>query len=147
MLNIVGNAIKFTPEGGQIDISISELPSQHIDYTTYRFVISDSGIGMEEEFLANIFQPFERAKNSTQSKVDGTGLGMAITKNIVDMMKGQISVSSTLNKGTTFEVILNFKLQQTEAAQFDLVPWQDSAGWSLMTTKAYVKILRPCSKN
>lgn len=119
LLNIVGNAIKFTPEGGQIDISISELPSQHIDYTTYRFVISDSGIGMEEEFLANIFQPFERAKNSTQSKVDGTGLGMAITKNIVDMMKGQISVSSTLNKGTTFEVILNFKLQQTEAAQFD----------------------------
>lgn len=88
LLNIVGNAIKFTPEGGQIDISISELPSQHIDYTTYRFVISDSGIGMEEEFLANIFQPFERAKNSTQSKVDGTGLGMAITKNIVDMMKG-----------------------------------------------------------
>lgn len=119
LLNIVGNAIKFTPEGGQIDISISELLSQHIDYTTYRFVISDSGIGMEEEFLANIFQPFERAKNSTQSKVDGTGLGMAITKNIVDMMKGQISVSSTLNKGTTFEVILNFKLQQTEAAQFD----------------------------
>ncbi len=119
LLNIVGNAIKFTPEGGQIDIMISELPSQHIDYTTYRFVISDSGIGMEEEFLANIFQPFERAKNSTQSKVDGTGLGMAITKNIVDMMKGQISVSSTLNKGTTFEVILNFKLQQTEAAQFD----------------------------
>ena len=124
LLNIVGNAIKFTPRGGQIDILISELPSKQINYATYRFVISDNGIGMEAEFLEKIFEPFERAQNSTKSKEIGTGLGMAITKNIVDMMKGQIVVSSSLNKGTTVEVVLNLKLQANKIEDFDLSMFQ-----------------------
>lgn len=120
LLNIVGNSVKITPKGGRIDILISELSSQHTDCGTYRFVISDSGIGMEEEFLEKIFDPFERSKNSTASKIDGTGLGMAITKHIVDMMKGQIAVSSTLHKGTTVEIVFNLKLQRDLAKEINI---------------------------
>lgn len=115
LLNIVGNAVKFTPEGGKVKLSICELPVRHMGYATYRFTISDNGIGMEKEFLEKIFEPFERAQNSTKTKIEGTGLGMAITKNIVDMMNGQIEVSSKINEGTTFEVTLNLEIQKIEA--------------------------------
>ncbi|WP_418310142.1 response regulator [Phascolarctobacterium faecium] len=125
LLNIVGNAVKFTPEGGKIRLIICELPVRHQGYATYRFTIQDNGIGMEEEFLEKIFEPFERAQNSTKSKIFGTGLGMAITKNIVDMMNGQISVSSKLNEGTTFEVTLNLEMQREDVQITDFSSLQE----------------------
>ena len=114
LLNIVGNAVKFTPSGGQVTLKIRELPPKLQGYGCYRFIISDTGIGIPEDFLDKIFQPFERVGTSTQSKIEGTGLGMAITKSIVDMMGGQISVESELGKGTTFQVTLHLKLQKGE---------------------------------
>lgn len=119
MSNIVGNALKFTASGGEIRLTICELPSTAKGYGTYQFVMSDTGIGMSEEFIKKLFLPFERAETSTKSRVEGTGLGMAITKNIVDMMSGQIKVESELNKGTTFTVTLPIKLQTGEEEQCD----------------------------
>lgn len=119
LLNIVGNAIKFTPSGGKICLQICELSPQYNGYGTYQFTISDTGVGMSADFLEQIFVPFEREHTSTDSGIEGTGLGMAITKNIVDMMNGQISVTSTPGKGTTFVVTLSLKLQKCEEETFD----------------------------
>lgn len=119
LLNLMGNALKFTPAGGRIRLAITELPPQYPGYGTYRFVVSDTGIGMDSDFLKKIYNPFERAKTATGSKIEGTGLGMAITKNIVDMMNGQIDVQSEPGKGTTFTVTLPLKLQKKEAERFD----------------------------
>lgn len=119
LLNITSNAMKFTPPGGTIKIKILELPPRHTDYGTYQFTISDTGIGMPKDFLQKIFDPFERVSTSTNSKIEGTGLGMAITKSIVDMMNGQITVDSELGVGTTFEVTLHLKMQNNVENQFD----------------------------
>lgn len=119
LLNIIGNAIKFTPEGGTVNLKIQELPIQYSGYGSYQFIISDTGIGIPEDFIDKIFDAFERVQTSTNSKIEGTGLGMAITKNIVDMMNGQISVDSELGKGTTFTVTLPLKLQTSENEEFD----------------------------
>ena len=120
LLNLVSNAVKFTQPGGQVLLSIQELPVQHRGYATYQFVVSDTGVGMPADFLPRIFEPFERQQTSTHSKIEGTGLGMAITKSIVDMMNGQIEVESELGKGTTFTVTLHLKLQQDEALSVDM---------------------------
>ena len=112
--NIFGNALKFTPAGGEIWLTIRELPPTTKGYGTYQFIMRDTGIGMTEDFIKKLFLPFERAETSTKSKVEGTGLGMAITKNIVDMMSGQIKVEREVNKGTTFTVTLPIKLQNCE---------------------------------
>lgn len=119
LLNIVGNAIKFTPEGGKVSFQLHELPQKYKGYATYQFVISDTGVGMPESFLEKIFQPFERAQSSTGSKVEGTGLGMAITKSIVDMMNGQIAVQSEPGKGSTFIVTIHLKIQDSQVEHFD----------------------------
>lgn len=119
LLNIMSNAIKFTPSGGKISLWIKELPPQYSGHGTYQFVISDTGIGMSKEFLEKIYQPFERVQTSTNSKIEGTGLGMAITKSIVDMMNGQISVRSEPGKGTTFKVTLHLKLQEGADETYD----------------------------
>lgn len=119
LLNIVGNAIKFTPAGGYIHIKICESPAQINGYGSYQFQITDNGIGMSEEFLKKIFYPFERAQTSTNSKIEGTGLGMAITKNIVDMMNGQITVRSRLEEGTTFTVSLPLEIQKIGDEDYD----------------------------
>lgn len=119
LLNILGNALKFTPAGGAIRFTICEMPPMYKGYGTYQFSVSDTGIGIPEEFIAKIFEPFERVQTSTSSKIEGTGLGMAITKNIVDMMNGQLVVNSELGKGTTFTVTLSLKLQQAEAEAFN----------------------------
>lgn len=119
LLNILGNAIKFTPAEGMINLKICELPPQYNGYGTYQFIIKDTGIGMPEEFLDKIFEPFERVQTSTNSKIEGTGLGMAITKNIIDMMNGQIKVQSKLGEGSKFTVTLSLKLQETDAEVFD----------------------------
>ena len=125
LLNITGNAVKFTPPGGRVEIKIRELPPQHRGYGTYQFTVSDTGIGMPEEFLDKLFEPFERVRSSTNSKIEGTGLGMAITKSIVDMMNGQISVESQVGKGTSFQVILHLRLQSVEEERFDCSALQE----------------------
>ena len=119
MINIIGNSLKFTPAGGSIWLTIRELPPVIKGYGSYQFIMRDTGIGMSEEFISKLFMPFERAENSTKSRVEGTGLGMAITKNIVDMMGGQIKVESELGKGTTFTINLPIKLQEKEAESLD----------------------------
>ncbi len=110
LINIIGNAIKFTNEGGWICFTVEQLKSHTNGYGLYRFVIKDNGIGMSEEFQTRIFEPFEREKNTTVSGITGTGLGMAITKSLVDMMNGSISVRSRLNEGCEFTIDLEFKL-------------------------------------
>ena len=111
-LNLLSNALKYTPSGGHIAFDVEELPrSGH--YARYKFLVVDDGIGMSEEFQKHIYDPFTRAENSVTNKVQGTGLGMAITKGIVDMMGGAISVESQQGKGTRFEVMLEFKIDQT----------------------------------
>ncbi len=99
ILNVVGNALKFTEPGGSVKLDICELPPQYHGYGMYQFVVSDTGVGIPEDFLDKIFDPFERVRTCTISKVEGTGLGMAITKNIVDMVNGRIAVASERGRG------------------------------------------------
>ncbi len=109
LINIVGNAIKFTPPGGDIMVCLREKPCSMTCYTTYEFTVKDNGIGMSQEFLTHIFDTFSREYSSTVSGIQGTGLGMAITKNIVDMMGGDITVESEEGKGSLFTVTLNLR--------------------------------------
>lgn len=110
LINIVGNAIKFTPAGGDIIIRLEEKPCAQKGYTTYEFTIKGSGIGMSSEFLGHVFDTFAREQSSTVSGIQGTGLGMSITKNIVDMMGGTIEVESEEGKGSKFTVTLTVRL-------------------------------------
>ncbi len=110
LLNILSNAIKFTPVGGTIRFRVIEKPSNDASVARYEFLIQDTGIGMSEEFQKTIFEPFTREKTSTVSGIQGTGLGMAIAKNIVDMMGGEISVRSREGEGSTFIVRLACKV-------------------------------------
>ena len=113
LMNILSNAVKYTPRGGHIRFEVDELPrNEH--YAKYRFVVQDDGIGMSEAYQKTLFDPFTREERSGTNKVQGTGLGMAITKNIVDLMGGSISVESATGKGTRFEVVLEFPID-TEA--------------------------------
>ena len=117
LVNILSNAVKYTPTGGHIRFEVDELPrNEH--YARYRFVVQDDGIGMSEAYQKTLFDPFTREERSGTNKVQGTGLGMAITKNIVDLMGGSINVESTTGKGTRFEVVLEFPVD----AEADTVP-------------------------
>ena len=117
LMNILSNAVKYTPRGGHIRFEVEELPrNEH--YAKYRFVVQDDGIGMSKAYQKTLFDPFTREERSGTNRVQGTGLGMAITKNIVDLMGGSISVESATGKGTRFEVVLEFPID-TEA---DAVP-------------------------
>ncbi|HBB46475.1 MAG TPA: hypothetical protein DCZ78_06535 [Blautia sp.] len=98
LMNLLSNAVKYTPEGGEISLRVEELSSDK-KYAKYRFTVEDTGIGMTEEFLQHIFEPFARAE-MLESEIQGTGLGMAITKSIVDSMRGTIEVYSTIGKGS-----------------------------------------------
>lgn len=109
LLNLLSNAMKFTKPGGFVGVRILQKPNAPEGWAAYEFQVKDTGIGMSEEFLRHVFEPFERERTSTVSGIQGTGLGMAITKNIVDMMNGTISVASEEGKGTTFTVALQFK--------------------------------------
>ena len=111
-LNLLSNAVKYTGAGGHVNMRITEKPGAPAGYANYTFTIKDTGIGMSPEFVDRIFEPFERERNSTISKIQGTGLGMAITKNIVDMMNGSISVTSELGVGTEFTVSFTFRLHE-----------------------------------
>lgn len=110
LLNVLSNAVKYTQNGGKISLGIKERDSMKEGYALYEFVIKDNGMGMSKEFLSKIFEPFTRVKNSTVSGIQGTGLGMAITKNIVDMMNGRIQIDSEEGEGTTVKVEFTFKL-------------------------------------
>ena len=110
LLNIVGNAIKFTQPGGDIIIRLVERPCSLRGYATYEFSVKDNGIGMSKEYLGHIFETFTRERSATVSGIQGTGLGMAISKNIVDMMNGDIKVESEEGKGSLFTVTLNLRI-------------------------------------
>ncbi len=111
LLNLLSNAIKYTGAGGSISMRIIEKAGAPAGYANYVFIIRDNGIGMSPEFVTRIFEPFERERNSTISKIQGTGLGMAITKNVVDMMNGTIEVKSEPGVGSEFTVSFTFRLQ------------------------------------
>ena len=110
LLNLLGNAVKYTGAGGMVSVKVVERGGASAGYANYDFHIKDSGIGMSEDFVAHIFEPFERERNSTISGIQGTGLGMAITKNIVDMMNGTIEVRSKQGVGTECIVSFTFRL-------------------------------------
>ncbi len=112
LLNLLSNAVKYTGAGGNVSMRITEKAGAPAGYANYVFTIKDTGIGMSPEFVARIFEPFERERNSTISKIQGTGLGMAITKNIVDMMNGSISVTSEQGVGSEFTVSFTFRLHE-----------------------------------
>ncbi|MCM1397927.1 MAG: response regulator [Clostridium sp.] len=113
-INLLSNAVKYTPAGGTVSFRIMQKTTYRHGYGDYTFIIKDNGIGMSKEFVEHIFEPFERENTVTRSGIQGTGLGMAITKNIVEMMNGTISVESEAGKGSTFTVELGLKLQDTE---------------------------------
>ncbi len=120
LLNLLGNSIKYTGPGGLVTMRIRETPLAPAGHANFEFAIKDTGIGMSEEFVRRIFEPFERERNSTISKIQGTGLGMAITKNIVDMMNGSIRVKSEQGVGTEFLVSLTFRLQNVKKEVQDI---------------------------
>ena len=115
LLNVVSNAIKYTPAEGSISFSVEQKSCPDAGYGVYEFRIKDSGIGMSEDFLPKIYDAFTRVNSSTVSGIQGTGLGMAITKNIVDMMDGTIDIKSKLDVGT--DVVLNFKFKLADPKQ------------------------------
>ena len=123
LMNILSNAVKYTPTGGHIRFEVDELPrNEH--YARYRFVVQDDGIGMSEAYQKTLFDPFTREERSGTNKVQGTGLGMAITKSIVDLMGGSIGVESATGKGTRFEVVLEFPIdaEADHAQQMQALP-------------------------
>ncbi|MDE5897962.1 MAG: response regulator, partial [Treponemataceae bacterium] len=113
-INLLSNAVKYTPAGGSISFRIMQKTTFRHGWGDYTFVIKDTGIGMSAEFVKHIFEPFERESTVTQSGIQGTGLGMAITKNIVEMMNGTISVESEQGRGSAFTVELSLRLQDVE---------------------------------
>ena len=121
LINILSNAAKFTPIGGVVSFTIRQEVSKKPGHAHYDFIIRDSGIGMSEEFLKHIFDPFEREKSATVSGIEGTGLGMTITKHTVDMMGGTIEVQSKINRGTTFTVGFDFALSSVVHKKEDTV--------------------------
>jgi len=121
LLNILSNSIKYTSAGGTVTLRITEKKTYSADYANYEFHIIDTGIGMSEEFVSHIFEPFERERNSTISGIQGTGLGMAITKNIVDMMNGSIEIKSKQGVGTEFIVSFPFRLH-AESKESQVIP-------------------------
>ena len=120
LLNLLGNAVKYTGAGGIVSLRVTEKAGAPAGYANYEFCVKDTGIGMSEEFVSHIFEPFEREENSTTSGIQGTGLGMAITKNIVDMMNGSISVKSEQGAGTEFHVAFTFRLLTEEKEPLDI---------------------------
>lgn len=119
LINLVSNAVKYTPEGGSVRLSMYEKPSNQEGCRDYAFVVQDTGTGMSPEFLEKIFDPFEREESAATNHTEGTGLGMAITKNVVDMMGGTIEVESVLGEGSTFTATIPLKVED-ESEEPDL---------------------------
>ena len=114
MLNLASNAVKYTKSGGWVRIVLTEEPDEQPTKAVFRLVVEDNGIGMDRDFLESIFQPFERERNETTPFTEGAGLGMTITKNVVDLMDGTISVESEPNKGSKFTVLIPLAIAQPE---------------------------------
>lgn len=114
LLNLLSNAVKYTTAGGIVSMRVTEKPGAPSGHANYEFIIKDTGIGMNKEFLEHIFEPFERERNSTISGIQGTGLGMTITKNIIDMMQGSIDIKSEPGIGTEVTVLFTFRLNIDE---------------------------------
>lgn len=112
LINILSNAVKYTPAGGRIQMTVSQLPQKTKDFARLRFEVQDNGIGMSEEFLNVIFEPFAREINSVTNQIQGTGLGMPITKNLVELMGGAIDVKSKQGEGSVFTVDLELRIQE-----------------------------------
>ena len=110
--NLLSNAVKYTQEGGEIQFFVEECETKSSVYAKYRFLVSDNGMGMSADFKETIFDPFTRAESSVTNKVQGTGLGMAITKNLVEAMGGTIDVDSELGQGSCFEVLMDLKIAE-----------------------------------
>ena len=117
--NLMSNAVKYTPDGGSIQLSITEKPCNQAKVGCFEFVFEDNGIGMTDEFLKKIFDPFTRAEDGRVDKIQGTGLGMPISRNIVRMMGGDIKVESKLGVGSRFTVTMYLKLQDAEELHYD----------------------------
>ena len=120
--NILSNAVKYTPAGGMISFSVDECPRKSRNYDKLVFRVSDNGIGMSSEFVEHIFESFTREERSVTNAVQGTGLGMAIVKNLVDLMGGVVHVESEQGKGSTFEVTLEFKIAERAQHEADSLP-------------------------
>lgn len=114
LLNIISNSIKYTNAGGEIIMRISEKPEKMNGFADYEFYIRDNGIGMSEDFISHIYELFARERNTTNSGIQGTGLGMAITKNIIDIMNGTIDVKSRQGEGTEVTIILSLRIDNKE---------------------------------
>ena len=121
LLNLMSNAIKYTNPGGTVSLRVQQKPCKNPNYAEFVFRVRDTGIGMSKEFLKVIFQPFERMHTATVSGIQGTGLGMSITKNLVEMMGGTITVSSEEGKGSEFTVTLRFKKSATKVV-YEKIP-------------------------
>lgn len=118
LINLLSNAVKYTPDDGRIDFFVRDVSEEASQYAKLQFIVKDNGIGMSEKFQKQVFAPFSREISSVTNKIQGTGLGMAITKNLVDLMGGIIQVESRPGKGSTFIVELTFALpQQQEEAR------------------------------
>ena len=113
--NLLSNAVKYTRVGGKIEFMVEELPNSSNTFTKYRFSVKDNGIGMDEDFKNHLFEAFTREENSVTNKVQGTGLGMAIAKSLVDLMGGTIDVQSKKNEGSCFELVLSLKVVQQQS--------------------------------
>ncbi len=113
-LNLMSNAVKYTPDGGEISFTVREQAVSTSSTGCYVFIVEDNGIGMSEEYLTHIFEPFSRAEDLRTSKIQGTGLGMAIAQNIVHMMNGSITVESQLGKGSKFTVTIYLRLREAQ---------------------------------
>lgn len=118
LLYLGENAVKYTKSNGKVGLSVKELERMANDYAVYQFIIKDTGIGINEEFQKNIFEPFEREKNTTFSGIHGTGLGLTIARNIVEMMGGKIEVNSMVGVGSVFTVTLRFRIQASSENLF-----------------------------
>ncbi|WP_418748111.1 ATP-binding protein [Frisingicoccus sp.] len=133
LFNLLSNAVKFSKPNGNIQITLAQNSCAIREYAAYEIRVKDNGIGMSPEFLSRIFEPFEREYTSTISQTQGTGLGMSITKNLVDLMDGRIQVTSELNKGTEFILQFTFKLQeQAEPSSDETVSTIDFSGKRLL---------------
>ena len=127
-VNLIGNAVKYTPEGGKVSVHLAEVPCVQEGCASYEFVVSDTGIGMEKEFQQQIFDLFSRERTSTESKVNGTGLGMSIVKRLVDLMGGTIEIDSAPGEGSTFTVGLTFKIApEAPLSEQEQVPAEPAA--------------------
>ena len=124
LLNVISNAIKYTPQYGNISVTVTQT-SATSNFGTYEFRVKDNGMGMSQEFLGTVFEPFTRVRSSTVSGIQGTGLGMAIVKNIVEMMGGTIKITSAEDAGTDVVITLQFRICSDDSAEFSLEELRD----------------------